>query len=308
MQVALFGGTGFIGRSLVKELLKRGYEPAILVRPGSEAKVYGRESCFLVPGDVGSPEAIRMTSAGCEAVIYNIGLIRRDRRRGITFEKLQFQGAKRVMAVAGELGIERFILMSANGVRADGTAYQRTKFMAEQFLKTTDLAWTIFRPSVVFGDPEGQVEFCTRLRDQLIFLPLPAPLFYEGLLPTDAGTFTMSPVNVKDVATMFVKALSMPETIGKIYHLGGLQEHSWRELVKMVAQASGRNKWFVPVPAGFIKAVAALMDRFSFFPITRDQLTMLIEGNTCDSSEAFKLFGIDPIPFTIDNLRYLQAS
>jgi len=308
MQIALFGGTGFIGRYLVKELLDRGHKPALLIRPGSEAKAYRWESCFLVPGDVGSMEAIRKTLAGCDAVIYNIGLIRQNLRRGVTFEELQFRGAKRVMAAAGEQGVKRFILMSANGVRADGTAYQRTKFMAEQHLKTTDLAWTIFRPSIIFGDPEGQVEFCTRLRDQLIFLPLPAPLFYEGLLPTDAGTFTMSPVHVKDVATMFVKALSMPETIGKTYHAGGPQEHSWRELIKLIAQASGRKKWLMPIPAVIVKAVAALLDRFSFFPITRDQLTMLLEGNTCDSSEAFKLFGIDPIPFTADNLRYLQAS
>jgi len=75
----------------------------------------------------------------------------------------------------------------------------------------------------------------------------------------------------------------------------------------MIARASGRNKWLVPVPAVFFKAVAALLDRFSFFPITRDQLAMLMEGNTCDSSEAFKLFGIDPIPFTTDNLMYLQT-
>ncbi|UCH63634.1 MAG: complex I NDUFA9 subunit family protein [Fidelibacterota bacterium] len=308
MQIALIGGTGFIGRYLLEELLDRGHQPALLIRPGSEAKVYRRESCLLVPGDVGSMEGIRKTLAGCDAVIYNIGLIRENLRRGITFEELQFKAAKRVMDAAGELGVERFILMSANGVRTDGTAYQRTKFLAEQFLKTTDLAWTIFRPSIIFGDPEGRVEFCTRLRDQLIFLPLPAPLFYEGLLPTDAGTFTMSPVHVKNVVTMFVKALSMPETIGKTYHVGGPREYSWRELIKLISQASGRNKWLVPVPAGFVKAVAALFDRFTSFPITRDQLTMLMEGNTCDSSEVFKLFDIDPIPFTIDNLRYLQAS
>ena len=81
--------------------------------------------------------------------------------------------------------------------------------MSEQYLRNTDLKWTIFRPSTIFGDPRGngRPEFCSQLKKDLINLPFPAPLFHEGLLPFDAGNFSMSPVHIKDVATSFVGSL-----------------------------------------------------------------------------------------------------
>ncbi len=306
MRIALFGGTGFVGSYLVEELLRQGHQPVLLVRPGSETRVNRRESCVLVPGEITSIEAIRQTLTGCDAVIYNIGIIRQNRRRGITFEELHHRSAVRVIDAATEQGVKRFILMSANGVRPDGAAYQRTKFKAEQHLKNTTLAWTIFRPSIMFGDPRGQQEFCTQLRDQLVRPPIPVPLFYNGLLPAGAGGFSLSPVHVMDVAALFVKALSMPDTIGECYPVCGLQEFSWRELIDLIAQAVSRNKWKVPVPATAVKIIAALLDRFAWFPITRDQVTMLLEGNTCDSGEVFRLFGIDPTPLCLENMAYLR--
>jgi nucleoside-diphosphate-sugar epimerase len=77
----------------------------------------------------------------------------------------------------------------ANGVKADGTGYQRTKYMAEQYLKTTSLQWTVFRPSVLFGDPRDRMEFATQLHRDIVRSPLPAPLFYDGLVPVKAGMF-----------------------------------------------------------------------------------------------------------------------
>ncbi len=105
--------------------------------------------------------------------------------------------------------------MSANGL--DGTPYQRTKFQAEEALRASGLDWTIFRPSVIFGDPRGQMEFCTQLKRDIIDSPLPAPLFYKGLLPLDAGAFELAPVAVADVAAAFCHALTHPETIGQSY-------------------------------------------------------------------------------------------
>lgn len=308
MRVALFGGTGFVGSYLVEELLERNHQPVLLVRPGSERKMPQSEKCILIQGDLDDPAAIRSTIEGSTAVIFSVGIIREDRKRGQTFDKIQFEHAKMVMDAAVDLGVSRFILMSANGVRPDGTAYQRSKYMAEEYLKTTDLQGTIFRPSVIFGDPRGRTEFCTQLRDELIQLPLPAPLFYQGLLPTGAGSFLLSPIHVRDVATIFVKALELPETIGQTFVLGSREAVDWKTTVGMIAKASGRRKWMVPVPASIVKIVAALMDRFRFFPITRDQLAMLLEGNVADPEKAFHVFGIDPITFVTENLAYLKET
>jgi NADH dehydrogenase len=203
--------------------------------------------------------------------------------------------------------VQRFLLMSANGVRADGTGYQRTKYMAEQYLATTGLNWTVFRPSVLFGDPRGRMEFATQLLSDIVRSPLPAPLFFDGLLPINAGSFRMAPVHVRDVASVFVRALEMPQASGRVYNLCGCDELTWREILQRIAGAVGKTKRTLPAPVLPLKLLARLFEGYPFFPVTRDQLGMLLEGNTCEGEDAFREFGVTPVPFTVANLAYLQG-
>lgn len=306
MKIAVVGGTGFVGSYLVDELVAQNHKPVLLVRPGSEARVPQPERCAIVTGDVRQEPALRETLADCAAAIYNIGILRQDRTRGITFEEMQYRGAMRTIDIAAELGVGRFLLMSANGVRADGTAYQRTKYQAEQHLASTGLDYTIFRPSVIFGDPRGRMEFCTQLRDDMINMPFPAPLFFEGLIPRNAGAFQLSPVHVSNVAKAFVNALDERATSAKTYCLGGPKTLTWKTIIETIARACGKRKFTVPVPALQVRFAATVFERFDFFPVTRDQLTMLLEGNTCDASELFSLLGIEPVPFDQASLAYLR--
>ena len=306
MKVALFGGTGFVGSYLVDALIAHGHTPRLLVRSGSESKVVQRERCEIVPGEIGDGKAVAACLQGAQAAIYNIGLLREFPQRGVTFEAMHYQGAARAIDAAVAGGVRRFILMSANGVKSDGTAYQATKYRAEQHLAASGLDWTVFRPSVVFGDPRGREEFCSLLRDQMIAPPIPAPLFYEGVWPGGAGSFSMSPVAVQDVAESFVRALETPASHERILPLGGPEAPEWREILRIIAAASGKkNKLMVPAPVGPVRVVAGLLDRFDWFPVTSDQLRMLVEGNACDGSEAWKLFHIQPTHFAVDSLGYL---
>ena len=305
MKVALFGGTGFVGTYITEELLNNNHDPVLLVRPGSENKVYLPDKCHVNVGYITDFESIEQTINNTDAVIYNIGIIRQFPKKGISFEAMHFEGARHCMEAAERLGVKRFILMSANGVKYNGTLYQSTKFLAEQYLKNTELEWTIFRPSLIFGDPKGKQEFCSQLRDDMLSLPLPAPLFFEGLIPWTAGQFEMSPIHIKDVAVFFVKALNIGKTIGEIYELGGPKSYTWMELIDLISAASGKKKWKIPAPVTPIKLAASIFERFPFFPITKEQLTMLLEGNTCDSTRSFKDFEVDLISFSVENLEYL---
>jgi NADH dehydrogenase len=306
MRVALFGGTGFVGGYLVDALLAAGHQPQLLVRPGSEDKLRQPERCNTVSGSIAEREAIAKVLESADAAIYNIGILRELPAQGISFEQLHFEGARRCMNVAQEAGVERFLLMSANGAKAEGTAYQRTKYKAEQYLQTTDLGWTIFQPSVLFGDPRGNLEFATQLQRDIVRSPFPAPLFFAGLDPRKAGKFRMSPAHVTDVARAFAIALENPNTIGQTYPLGGPESLTWKQILTRIAEAGGNRLLAVPVPTYPLQAVAFFMDRFPQFPITRDQLRMLLEGNTCDPQAGFIPLGIDdPIPFDITRLAYL---
>jgi uncharacterized protein YbjT (DUF2867 family) len=208
MKVTVFGGTGFVGSYLVDALVERGHTPRLLVRAGSEGKVRHRAQCEIVTGDIGDAKSVAEALAGADAAIYNIGLLREFPARGITWEAMHYEGAARAIDAATDAGgVKRFVLMSANGAKPEGTGYQVTKYRAEQYLSRSGLDWTVFRPSVVFGDPRGREEFCSMLRDQMLAPPVPAPLFHEGIWPAGAGRFCMSPVAIQDVAQAFVRSL-----------------------------------------------------------------------------------------------------
>ena len=178
MRVALIGGTGFIGSYVVDALLEGGHKPVLLVRPGSEHKLRRRQECELVFGDVGVVGDLVRLLTNCEAVIYAIGILREDAARGVTFESLQYEGLLRTLEAAKVCSVGRLLLMSANGVGSAGTDYQRTKYRAERAAQRSGLKVTVFRPSVVFGDPRGFAEFATQLHEEMIEPQRPAIGFF----------------------------------------------------------------------------------------------------------------------------------
>jgi len=307
MRVALIGGTGFTGRYFVEALLRAGVEPSLLVRPGSEHKVVRASACRLITGSLTSTDSIRATLQGCDAAIFNVGILREDRRNGITFEALQYDAAARTIDAMRASGVRRLLLMSANGVKEPGTAYQVSKYRAERYAFDSGLDVTVFRPSVIFGNPQGAMEFATQLCRDMVRPPLPAVGFFNGLFPS-RGRVTMSPVHVEDVADAFVGALSNDETIGRTYALGGPEILDWTEMLRRIAAACGRKKRILPMPIAVMQIAALLLDWIPAFPVTRDQLTMLAEGNEADPAVLEMLIGRHPTPFSTAALSYLAAA
>jgi uncharacterized protein YbjT (DUF2867 family) len=305
MKIALFGGTGFVGGYMVRTLLAAGHEPSVLVRLGSENKLAESERCRTTTGDISSGGAIGATLQGCDAAIYNIGLLKEYRRKGITFEEAHFGGVRRVVDAAERNGVRRFLLMSANGVKSPGTPYQETKHRAEELVRNSSLDWTIFRPSVIFGDSSGQQEISHQLHVEIVRPPIPAPAFRSGWGKKN-NSVVMSPVSVTDVADAFINALSNDDTIGRTIVLGGPEVLTWEDMIVRVAEAAGRRKTLLPVHIGLMKFAARLFDWMPIFPATRDQLTMLAEGNAAEPDELEALNGRPPAPFTTENLDYLR--
>ena len=305
MKVAIIGGTGFVGGYLIDALLDAGHEPHVLVRPGSENKLHRASECRITKGDLGSPDAIDAVVTGCDAVIYNVGILREYPRAGITFEALQYRGAESVAEAAKRAGIRRFLLMSANGIDSAETPYQTTKLRAEAMIRESGLDYTIFRPSVIFGDPRGTMEFATQLYRDMVRMPLPGVGFHTGLSPA-SGEVLMSPVHVRDVADAFASALIDDSTIGKCFMLGGPEVVSWPQMLQRIAAAVGKTKFILPMPIGVMKLGATLFDWLPFFPVTRDQLTMLADGNTAEPDELAQLIGRQPAEFSPGNLAYLD--
>lgn len=296
MRVAIIGGTGFVGGYLVDALLDDGNAVVALVRPGSEEKLRDRGKVETVAGDLSSTRALAELVSGCDAVVYMVGLLREFPRRGITFESAQYQGVVDTVAAMQGAGVSRLLLMSAIGVKDPGTAYQSTKYRAEQHALASGLDVTVLRPSVIFGDPRGTMEFATQLYRDMVKPPLPAVAFPD---------VRMSPVAVEDVSDAFVKALHDEATIGRVLELAGPEILSWEEILERITVAAEKPKIVLPMPLPLMRFGASLFDWLPFYPVTRDQLTMLEEGNTAPSDTLERLIGREARPMSSSSLAYL---
>ena len=304
MRVAIIGGTGFVGSYLTDALLNSGHSVSLLVRHGSQHKLRHSEQVQTVSGEISDNESIRRLLEDCDAVIYNVGILREVPRQGVTFESTQYQGLVNTVDAALAVGVKRLLLMSANGVRIPGTRYQETKRQAEEYALKSELDVTVFRPSVIFGDPRGTMEFATQLFNEMVRPPIPAVNFVLGR-DSNNGEIVMSPVHIEDVASAFLAALEDSQSIGRTYALGGPEILTWKEMISRIATATGRQKWFLSMPIGLMRVGARLFDWLPFYPVTSDQLTMLEEGNVADPNVLKALINREPAAFSVKNLGYL---
>lgn len=306
MKVAIFGGTGFVGSYLCDELIEHEHYVSLFVRDKSFVKTFNKSMYVdIVTGDINNNEDIKRNIQGCDVVIYSIGILRAFPSRGITFENAHFEIAKKCIDIANNVGVKRFIMISANGAKLEGTAYQRTKFLAEEYLRKSNLTYTIFRPSVIFGDPKypSHREFTTTLLETIINPPIFAPSFFERLEFYKAGQSQLAPVFIKDVAKAIIGSISKEECENETYHMCG-KKLTWSEIINIIAMANHKEKVLIPVPVWIVKIVASIFERFSFFPVSKDELTMLMQGNTCneDKKDIFKILNISKKIFGVSTL------
>ena len=292
MKVFLTGSTGYVGRQVVRDLIAAGHAVACLVRPGSEGKLpadaAGRVD--IVRGDVLETKTYHDQLQLCEAIINLPGLLREFPRRGITFEGVHYAGAVRLIDEAKKANVSRFVHMSALGVRQGAIPkYQETKYRAEEYLKSSGLRWTVFRPSLMFGnEKEGLMNFISVLRDLLNMMPLVVPVL-------GSGSYQFQPVAVQDVSQGFVRSLVNEDSVGKAYDVAGPDRYTYNELLDTVSYVTGKRKIKFHQPMFLMKIAASMFGGYNFFPVSRDQITMLEEGNTSDHwEEFFKDFGIAP--------------
>jgi len=293
MKVFLTGATGYVGRQVVRDLVKAGYAVAALVRKGSEPKLPEgiAESITVVNGDIQKPESYRDALQLCDAIINLPGLLREFPNEGITFEGVHFLGTKLLVDEAKTLGTPRFIQMSALGVRQGATTkYQETKFRAEEYLKASKLRWTIFRPSLMFGnEKEGVANFMSVLHDLLGIAPFVVPVLGDG-------KYRFQPVAIQNVSEGFVKALTNDKSIGKTYDAAGPDRYTYNELLDMVMYVTGKHKMKLHQPMFLMKTMASMFGGLKLFPVSRDQITMLEEENISDRwKEFFDDFAISPL-------------
>ncbi len=236
--ILVTGGTGFIGQEVVRELLALGYRVRLLVRNPRRAQAWaGHPQVELVPGDALKPETLPAALAGVETVIHLIGIIAETSK--ITFEQAHTEATRNVLTAAQQAGVIRWIQMSAIGTRPHASSrYHLTKWRAEELVRQGGLAWTIIRPSLVYGyDRRDRILNLLRL-----LLSPPVNLLLLKSFPLlDGGHNLIQPVSVREVARSFAHAVAQEISIGQTYDLVGPVAFSWRELIQKVATHLGQK-------------------------------------------------------------------
>jgi len=304
-KVAIFGSTGFVGSNILKELSNNSHSINALIRKGSENKLPKVNDLKRFIGDLSDKRIVQETINKCDTVIYAVGIIREYKKRGITFQKLHYEYFKHIVDIAKSSGVKRIIYISANGVRDKGTKYQITKYKAEQFLIDNFDNWTIFRPSVVFGDPEGKMEFISQLKEDILDKHIPVPLFFR-LNPFGYKHFFKSnPVHVEDLAKLVVRSINSISSNNQTYPVGGPIQTTWIGMLKTISNVIEKKKIKLPVPVSAVQMIATIFGGFNLLPITPAQIKMLKENNICDATKLFEEYDIQPIEFGADSIKYL---
>jgi len=279
----VFGGSGFIGRYIVKRLAQTGHVVRVAVRDPEAA-------AFLKPmGDVGQivPLSASITRdadvaravAGAEVVVNTVGILA-ERHAG-DFQALQADGAGRIARAAAASGVARLVQLSAIGAdAASPSLYARTKAEGEAQMRAAFPDVTILRPSLVFG---AEDQFFNRFGAMASVSPI---------MPVICGETRFQPVYVGDVADAVMAALADPATRGHIYELAGPQVWKFRELLAWILLQTGRHRMLIDIPMPVARLQAMIMERIPGKPLTRDQLVLLARDNVATTLPGLAALGI----------------
>jgi NADH dehydrogenase len=288
--VTIFGGSGFLGRHLVRALAKRGYRIRVAVRRPELAghlQPLGRVGqIHAVQANVRFPRSVETAARNADVVINLVGILfERGRQR---FDAVQTFGAETVALAASAFGA-RMIHVSALGAdEASSSHYARSKAMAEKAVLAAVPSAVVMRPSIMFG-PED--DFFNRFGSLARFLPA-LPLI-------GGGTTRFQPVFVGDVAAAITDTVDGKARAGTTYELGGPEVRTFKQLMQYVLATIERRRLLIPIPFALARLQAQFLQFLPKPPLTPDQVELLRHDNVVSEAaeregRTFKAFGIEP--------------
>lgn len=289
--VTVFGGSGFLGRHVVRALVKRGYRVRVAVRRPDLAghlQPLGRVGqIHAVQANLRYPSSVEAAMRDTDAVVNLVGvLFQRGRQR---FTDVHARGAQAVAEAAGRLGVPLVHISALGADETSPSLYARTKAMGERLVLTAKPDAIIFRPSIIFG-PEDS--FFNRFAAMARLSPV---------LPLIGGGMTrFQPVFAGDVALAVAAALEGKSKPGAIYELGGPEVRNFKELMQYMLTVIDRRRLLLPVPFPIAKLMASFAGLLPKPPLTTDQVEMLKRDNVVSEAarregRTFQALGIEPV-------------
>lgn len=280
--VVVFGGTGFIGRHVVRQLVARGLHVRVPTRNRERVKdLILLPTVDVVPADVHDETTVQRLVDRADAVINLVGILHGD------FQRAHVELAGKVVTACATAGVSRLVHMSSLKASAEGpSAYQRSKAQAERLVASAQgerFQITILRPSVVFGREDRFLNLFAKLARMLPVIALASP------------NARFQPIYVGDVARAIVSVLDDPRTFGQAYELCGPRVYTLRQLVDYVVRALGLRRPIIGLNQPLSTLQATILERLPGKLMTRDNLLSMKVDNVCDCPFP-EVFAFSPTP------------
>lgn len=297
----VLGGSGFIGREIVENLVREGIDVTVGCRDIKKAEfleqIKGNGRVTVVETDVTVQQDLRNILQGADLVISLVGILYEIGK--YTFNTIQAEVPQMIGVEANKAGVERILHFSAIGADKNSQSkYAVSKAMGEESLLSVFPATTIFRPSIVFGPNDN---FFNKFSNMAAFSPV-LPLIGRG-------ETLFQPVYVKDISNAVLRVFESTQTVGKIYELGGPSTYSFKELIELTMLYSRRSRLLLNLPFWLADIQASFMELLPKPILTRDQLELLKVDNVV-GNKMFTLADLDIIPTRCETIlqTYLEPS
>lgn len=296
-RVLVAGGTGFIGSHIVRRLLAKGHQVAVLTRHPERAARALPAGVEARQGDISDAASLQRAMTGMETVIHTVQFPNHsveNPRKGHTYVKVDGEGTVRAVAAAKAAGVKRFIYLSGAGTREGQTApWFQAKLMAERAVRESGIPYTIFQPSWVYGPEDRSLNKFVTFAKLLPFIPV-----------IGNGKTRVQPVHVDDLAEAVALSVAMEQAVNKTYELGGPQELTMDEIIQTMLRAMGKRKPLIHHPVWFMKLVTMPMQVLPAPPLSPSAVDFVMMEERVDNGPLLRDFGIRLTPLA-QGLSYL---
>ncbi len=292
--IVVTGASGFVGSYITRQLAESGNPVRAMVynrrRAEQEGRLHGLPIEW-VEADVTRPETLLPVMQGASAVIHTVAIA--IEKGGRDYETFNYQGTANLVEATKAAGVRRFINISQLGADASlPYRFLSSKGKAQDYVAASGLDWTAFRPSAIWGPEDDFANSFARL------IPL-TPIIFP-IVGDENARFQL--VWVGDVASSVVQALDDPQTIGKVYELGGPEILDLEEIERRTIEALGVRRKMLHFPMSLVRMAVALMEfLLPAPPVTRSLLELLQVSNVTQDN-ALEKFVAQPRPFTVENI------
>jgi NADH dehydrogenase len=271
--VAVVGGTGFVGSEIVRELRRRGRRVVAISARGEEARGQLPDDVGIRVADVRDPDSLAPALTGVDELVIALafpGSPVEQPRKGNTFLELDTRGTERLTHAARRAGVRRLVYLSGAGASHDARRHWfRAKAIAEDAVRSSGIAWTILRPTWVYGPGDVSLNRFLAFARSLPFVPM-----------TNLGRQQLAPVFVGDVAALAADALVQDAAVERTFEVGGPETMSMRDVLHRAMAVAGLRRPLLPGPTPLIKLAAWPMRFLPDPPLSPDAVDFVNQPAT----------------------------